>query len=486
MRSSVFFLGVLAVACNVDTGDLTVSVVKSWQAAQDPFIEAESIRVRVDGPGLRAGPVTFKVKDRRGTLSEVPVGDDRQITVEGLGYEGNPVSRGRSGPVTIAEGDNRLSLFVGRIEDTGTFSYTPVKQLLVGRAFHTATLLSDGSLLICGGVTQPWRPEGDTQDPPPPPTATMERIDGNSLEVRLASPGTCTTGVSRCMVSARFGHTAILLESGNVLVAGGRSGNDLVGRAELYSAEDDRFVQATAMTSPRAGHRAVPIDDGVLLVGGTAKGGLDLPSELFSGGQFQTRPGLLEGRRAFTLTRLDNRTLVAAGGVDRNGKVLSSIELLAPGSPAWKRAPVGMKVPRAHHTATLEPDGTILFIGGLPAVDRDENATTTIERFDPTKGTIETLSAPLANARWAHTATLINDGRVLVVGGFSGNRNGAPAYAVEQISFFEGGVMEVRSLANLREARAGHTATLLGSGMLLVVGGITVSGVSQTAEVFVY
>lgn len=485
MRRHTIFLGVLAAACNVDTGDLTVSVVKSWQAAQDPFIEAESVRVRVDGPDLRAGPVTFKVKDRRGTLSDVPVGDDRQITVEGLGYEGNPVSRGRSGPLTIREGDNQISLFVGRIEDTGTFSYTPVRQLLVGRAFHTATLLTDGSVLICGGVAQPWRPEGDAQDTPPP-TATMERIDGDSLEVRLASPKTCTTGVSRCMVSARFGHTATLLASGNVLVAGGSDESNLVGRAELYSPEDDRFVQAAAMTSPRAGHRAVPSDDGVVLVGGAAKGGLDLPGELFSSGQFQTQPGLLEGRRAFTLTRLKDGTLVAAGGVDRDDNVLSSIELLARGSPAWKRAPVGMKVPRAHHTATLEPEGTILFIGGLPAVDRDENATTTIERFDPAKGTIETLSAPLANARWAHTATLINDGRVLVVGGFSGNRNGAPAYAVEQISFFEGGVMEVRSLANLREARAGHTATLLGSGMLLVVGGVTVSGVSQTAEVFVY
>jgi len=460
----------LLLGCNVDSGDLTVTVVKSWEAVQDPFLAAKSIRVRVDGPGLLVGPAEFSRNDGRGILSEVPVGANRRITVEGLGYEDNPVSRGRTGRLEIREGDNAIELFVGLIEEAGAFSSTSVKQLLVPRAFHSATRLGDGSVLICGGITTDWQPENDKGSPPPTPTATMERIDGNSLRVLVASPATCKPGATGCMVSGRVGHSATLLESGNVLVAGGSDGAQLVDRVEIFSPDDNRFVRAAELNSPRLWHQAVPSADGALLVGGEATAGMALPGELFSGGEVETKPALKQGRRAFTLTRLADETLVVAGGIDQTGRVLDTIELLSPGSPTWTAAMVKMKAPRAHHSASLMQDGTIVFIGGLPSLDAPGN--NSVERFDPQNDVTRLLTANLGTQRWGHSATLLSDGRVLVVGGFSGNRlGGAPTAVVEQITFFDSGSVQIRKLASLRHARAGHTATMLDSGFLLVVGG---------------
>jgi len=481
-RLCVLLLGVVLASCKVDAGDVTLKVVKSWQPAQDPFLDAKTIRVRVDGPSLLVGPTEFPVKNGSGTLEQVPVGDDRRITVEGLGFEGNPISRGRTGPLTVPEGDLSISLFVGLIDkDAGAFSYTPVKQLITPRAFHTATLLSDGSVMVCGGISRPWRPERN--ESLPTPTTSMERIDGNSLLVQVASKSGCAPGTMGCMVSPRVGHTAMLLASGNVLVAGGTDGATLLDRVEIYSPEDNRFVRDAAL-KPRQWQMAVSVGNGALLVGGENTAGMNLPSELYTQGQVDVRPALRRGRRAFTLTALPDGTLVAAGGIDASGQLLDTIEILPPDAPSWSDT-TRMEVPRAYHTATLLEDGTILFVGGLHSDAAVVESS--IERLDPPHKTITTLSIHLSKGeRWGHSATQLDDGRVLVVGGFTGNRFGEPSSTVEQISFFDGGAAQVRLLGNLKEARAGHSTTLLRSGMVLVLGGVSGAQVSQTAEIFVY
>jgi N-acetylneuraminic acid mutarotase len=485
--------------CNVDTGNLTITLVRSWRSDQDPLADARWVRVRVDGPGVLVGPERYSIKDGQGTLAEVPVGDDRQITVEGLGYEGNPISRGRTRPLPIEEGENTLSLYIGRIEEEGAFSYSSAK-LLVPRAFHTTTLLRDGSLVVCGGFSQVpavWRPE----DPElPTPMAAMERLNGESLLTMASSPSGCLPGAGKgCMASARAGHSATLLQSGNVLVAGGLEAEDRepVAKVEVFTSEDNRFVRSGSLAKPRAWHRAVVSDGGVLVVGGesytlgaNATKSYSLPGELFSSGSLETRPGLLKGRRAFTLTALPDGTLVAAGGLDRardqNPSPLDSIELLTPNAPGWKTSRARLKVPRAYHTATLLDDGMILFVGGLSSVAGTGGSTGTVELYDPGSDSVMLLPRALTTTRWAHTATLLDDGRVLVVGGFSGNLEAGPSADVEQIRFLQGGVIQVRPMAKMNERRAGHTATRLASGLLLVLGGTSGSQVSNTAEVFVY
>lgn len=81
---------------------------------------------------------------------------------------------------------------------------------------------------------------------------------------------------------------------------------------------------------------------------------------------------------------------------------------------------------RANHTATLLPDGRVLVVGGMNVTDFLASA----EVWDPGTGMFDT-TGPLAEARNNHSATLLTDSRVLVVGGWNGTSGLASAEALE-------------------------------------------------------
>jgi hypothetical protein len=108
-----------------------------------------------------------------------------------------------------------------------------------------------------------------------------------------------------------------------------------------------------------------------------------------------------------------------------------------------------------------------------------------IARFEPSSRRGLRADDRLHLPRWAHTASLLADGRVLVVGGFGGHPPISPTSSVEAISI-TGQSLLVSRLAPLEEARAGHTATRVGNDMLVVAGGLNGSRVLDSIEVFVY
>jgi hypothetical protein len=86
--------------------------------------------------------------------------------------------------------------------------------MATARYGHTATLLSDGRVLVTGG----WGSSSDILD-----------------SAELFDPKTGTFGPTGSMTTARYGHTATLLSDGHVLVVGGQDASGgLVGSAELY------------------------------------------------------------------------------------------------------------------------------------------------------------------------------------------------------------------------------------------------------------
>jgi hypothetical protein len=135
-----------------------------------------------------------------------------------------------------------------------------------------------------------------------------------------------------------------------------------------------------------------------------------------------------------------------------------------------------MSVPRSAHTATLLQDGRVLLAGGMISVRGDEVSTDSVEIYDPTTGTIKS-SGKLCLPRSGHTATLLGDGNVLITGGGNdpSNLNSAELYRLSD--------GQCVPLKPMRTARERHSATMLADGRVLITGG-TIVQPSDDSEIF--
>jgi hypothetical protein len=124
-----------------------------------------------------------------------------------------------------------------------------------------------------------------------------------------------------------------------------------------------------------------------------------------------------------------------------------------------------MRIARASQSATLLPSGKVLIAGGFSGSGGESNPYSSTELFDPHSGTFE-QAASMSIGRSGHTATLLKNGKVLIVGGWTGRyqlRRSAELYDPSTNTFAPTG--------NLIVERAGNTATLLPDGRVLIVGG---------------
>ena len=163
-------------------------------------------------------------------------------------------------------------------------------------------------------------------------------------------------------------------------------------------------------------------------------------------------------RMRYTATLLlDGKVLVAGGVTGQNGdRSTNSAELYDPGSGTWS-ATGSMHDGRDSHTATLLQNGTVLVAGGM------ESQLATAELYDPSSGTWTATAGSQLAAGEGHTATLLPNGKVLVVGG-NGNPRIAELYDPASGTWTATGRPMIRDHVE-------HTATLLPDGRVLVAGG---------------
>ncbi|MFN8540478.1 MAG: kelch repeat-containing protein [Thermomicrobiales bacterium] len=157
----------------------------------------------------------------------------------------------------------------------------------------------------------------------------------------------------------------------------------------------------------------------------------------------------------------------------------TAAELYDAEAKSWSSAAPALTA-RTNHTATMLPDGSILVVGGMKPVCCGGMASA--ERYVPGKNAWFP-AWPMATERANHTATLLNNGKVLVVGGYTqGNTPNAPGTIHASAELYDPATNSWSPAASLATPRTQHTATRLADGTVLVVGGAGPNGTMYSAE----
>ena len=295
----------------------------------------------------------------------------------------------------------------------------------------------------------------------------LSLIPAFTLPSRDAHVGSITASAS--MLEPRSGHTATLLRDGRVLIAGGmRRNQDFYRSAEIFDPATGKFESTGSMTEARVSHIAVLLQSGkVLIAGGWIGMETTASAELYDPATRKfIRIASMTSRRARpTATVLDNGDVLIAGGQDRDGfsNSLSSAEIFHAKTMTFARiAP--MHQTRIAHTATLLNDGRVLIAGG-----RGESVTAGAEVFDPKKNSFSETGG-LATARYKATAARMADGRVLIAGG-SDERDWTGALRSAEIYDPRTGKFSATAAMENSRFKLPDEAVLLANGEVLIAGG---------------
>jgi hypothetical protein len=205
----------------------------------------------------------------------------------------------------------------------------------------------------------------------------------------------------------------------------------------------------------------------VLILEGTLSEIYDPATHTTSRGAMMTR-----NRNQFTATVLANGRILIVGGQawdpeTQANTTLDTAEIYDPETGLFTELPSRLNEPRHAHGATLLIGGRVLITGGLgpqPVAGQPFPFLNSAEIFDPETGRF-TRVGQMLNARYRHTATLLRDGRVLIVGGWTeGPRVGAEIFDPTFETF-------TAAIGQPTVERVHHTATLLDDGRVLIVGG---------------
>ncbi len=120
-----------------------------------------------------------------------------------------------------------------------------------------------------------------------------------------------------------------------------------------------------------------------------------------------------------SVTLLNDGRVLAVGGTSR--EIAVTAELYDPREGTWSMTP-NLAYGHAYHAATKLLDGTILVTGGPFCDSPDDCAAASAELYEPQSGTWRSLP-PMSGGRYSHTETVLDDGRVLVTGGYIPDRN---------------------------------------------------------------
>ncbi len=432
-------------------------------------LDSITVSVAHEGDPLDLVSATFSQGEAI-EIPNVPYGDDLVLHMTGR-VGTSEVAYGRTCAFGL-RADGRIPsphLWFSRLVKFGGMELRPL-----ARASGTALMYNDGSGLLFGGVNP---------NDPDDPIQQVERFDPNTgeyetlheLEPRIGS------------VIAPLGEAT----DAHVVVVGGldpttKQGAEFVEVIDAASTTDRQYVNFFEPQMARVGLSATALTDGrVIVIGGHIPGGA--PSNFVgeisvSSGIVNVRPlraQLASPRYGHTATRLSDNVgagVLVVGGLDADDKPVASAELFKPLSEDFSATfNRSMVVPRSRHQAVPLPDGSVLIIGGVTLDPLDmtntPNPVDTVELFTLDAGFVSVGTLPPNAGLVDFSATVLPDGRVLLAGGrLTVDGDPVPTTFIARLDPLDG-TIDIVATDRLGQPRAGHQATLLCDGTVLVAGG---------------
>jgi hypothetical protein len=326
------------------------------------------------------------------------------------------------------------------------------------RSGHTATLLSDGRVLVSGG----------------------QNSSGVLRTAELYDPSTARFASTGSMAQTRTNAAATLLADGRVLITGGfaftaeTSGN-LVS-AEIYNPVTGQFAATGPMNLARAGHAATLLHDGrVFVVGGTSSSSRQAEIYDPATSTFTTLPLMLTVRQQALAFTLPSGNVLVVGG---NAPGAAGAEVYNVTKDAFELAPPRTLFSTGIHGTAVLASGEIVFAGAL----NENGITAQSEVFDPRSNEFESVGA-MALARSNHAGAIIGDGRALFTGG-SAVGGDQTVTTTSSAEVFDPATDRFSITGAMTTPRAGHTATSLNNGTVLVIGGANGGQFLSSAELY--
>jgi large repetitive protein len=382
---------------------------------------------------------------------------------------------------------------VAELYDPATGAFRATGDMVNGRYAATASLLSDGRVLIVGG-------EGKNGD-----------YDGYLSTAEIYDPATGSFSTSGTMTVDRAGASAILLPNRQVLIVGGGGNSPGDASPELYNPTDNTFAKTnhSAAEFDYALAKVALLPSGKVLIvrndDDADTRDLSVLSELYDPAtETFTESGRINiPRFGASVSALPDGEVLIFGGIDAGGNYLSSAELYDPAcgkfalsgrheSPssdaqlaAGSKATGALEAARYGATATLLSNGKVLVAGGTGAPSSPDGGggapLAGAELYDPAAGKFADAGS-MTTARSSALATRLSSDQVLIVGGDSSSccqPSSAELYDPNTRRFTATGM-------TLSIRRSGATITRLTNGNVLIAGGVGTNSTASLSSAEIY
>ena len=357
---------------------------------------------------------------------------------------------------------------VGRV---GTINPDPIPG---GRAWHAASLLSDGRVMVTGGY----------EILPGPPSHTSINYDDAWIYHPIS--GSWSSGGK--LAHYRYNHLSFVVSNGDVvLIQGGvptppqRARNWPIERYLIRAGSWTPWFQDSSWAT--AGPKGTQLPSGEIFFCGGYNYSSLLPSfggTSVDGSLYFPDTQIVQSVGQMTYPRWEHtvsllpggRVLIVGGTGDPSSPVaMPFCEIWDPATSSFALADP-LSTGRALHTATVLEDGRVLVVGGVSRRTNPWIVALTYQIYDPATG-LWGAEGLMPDPRVNHTATLLLDGKVLIAGGTNGSSSGTPT----DVTFLYEPSSDTWAAGPLLEtARNGPTATLLQDGTVLLVAGSSFDG----------